>query len=116
MPLAQGEQLGYYEILLPIGKGARSQVYEALVNVVVAIAVSQTLIAGPNRWTNVGPEGGSVFRIAADPLDPSKLYAGTCAGIFKSVDGGASWSAANTGLPTNDNCSEQQTEECTGAR
>jgi photosystem II stability/assembly factor-like uncharacterized protein len=36
--------------------------------------------------------------LAIDPQDTSTLYAGTV-GLFKSTDGGASWSAANSGLP-----------------
>src|SRR2546426_7570529 len=32
------------------------------------------------------------------PSTPTPLYAGTCGGVFKSTDGGGSWSAANVGL------------------
>jgi photosystem II stability/assembly factor-like uncharacterized protein len=73
----------------------------ALLMALIAIAIHPVLAARPNQWTSVGPEGGSVHRIAADPNNPSTLYAGTCnAGIFKTVDGAASWHAVNTGLPT----------------
>ena len=37
--------------------------------------------------------------LAIDPGNSSTLYAGTNAGVFKSTDGGESWSAVNTGLP-----------------
>ncbi|MDX2034932.1 MAG: FG-GAP-like repeat-containing protein [Blastocatellia bacterium] len=44
----------------------------------------------------------TVYRInalAIDPTSPMTLYAGTNGfGVFKSVNGGASWSASNTGL------------------
>jgi hypothetical protein len=34
-----------------------------------------------------------------DPTAPNTLYAGTSGGgVFKSTDGGANWSAANSGL------------------
>src|SRR5262249_10279829 len=41
-----------------------------------------------------------VLTLAIDPRNPATLFAGTQRGLFKSLDGGASWSAANSGLPT----------------
>jgi hypothetical protein len=38
--------------------------------------------------------------VVADPVTSGTLYAGTWAGVLKSIDGGASWSAAGIGLPT----------------
>ena len=49
-------------------------------------------------WLFRGPLGGSVYCLAADPSNPVTLYAGTEHGVYKSVDGGASWQASNTGL------------------
>ena len=41
-----------------------------------------------------------VYALAIDPTTPTTLYAGTATGgVFKSTDGGATWSAVNTGLP-----------------
>jgi uncharacterized protein (TIGR03437 family) len=40
-----------------------------------------------------------IITLAIDPLNPSTLYAGTGAGVFKSANGGASWTAINDGLP-----------------
>ena len=55
--------------------------------------------AGVNVWTSNGPEGGSISALAIDPTTPTTLYAGTQGGgVFKSTNGGASWSAVNTGL------------------
>ena len=42
-----------------------------------------------------------VNTLVIDPLTSGTLYAGTYYGVFKSVDGGVSWNAVNTGL-TND--------------
>jgi hypothetical protein len=44
----------------------------------------------------------SISALAIDPITPSTLYAGTwnAGGVFKSTDSGGSWSAVNTGLPT----------------
>jgi photosystem II stability/assembly factor-like uncharacterized protein len=55
--------------------------------------------AGVNTWTTNGPEGGVIVALAIDPSTPSTLYAGAGGGgVFKSSNGGASWSPANMGL------------------
>ena len=56
--------------------------------------------AGSNVWTSLGPEGGRITALAVDPSHTSVLYAGTFDGhgLFKTTDGGANWSAVNTGL------------------
>jgi photosystem II stability/assembly factor-like uncharacterized protein len=46
----------------------------------------------------VGLSGYLVETLLVDPSNPSTVYAGTINGVFKSVDGGSGWSAANTGL------------------
>lgn len=48
--------------------------------------------------TSNGPPGGNVTALAIDPVTPATLYAGTESGVFKSTDGGGSWSAFNAGL------------------
>lgn len=46
-----------------------------------------------------GPPGGAVRAIVFDPKDPATLYAATdWSGVFKSTDGGESWTAINAGL------------------
>jgi len=50
-------------------------------------------------WSPIGPPGGAVRALAVDPGDSRIVYAATVeGGVFKSVDGGASWKAANRGL------------------
>jgi photosystem II stability/assembly factor-like uncharacterized protein len=56
------------------------------------------LLAGTNRWTNIGPDAGNVFALVIDPQNPSSLYASTYQGLFKSTDAGASWIAVNSPL------------------
>ena len=51
-------------------------------------------------WKAIGPEGRKIYAVAIDPSNTSTIYAGTDDGVFKSTDGGESWSA--TGL-TNTN-------------
>jgi photosystem II stability/assembly factor-like uncharacterized protein len=59
---------------------------------------SETIWAGTNVWTSIGPYGGSGRALAMDPRNPSTVYAGTSGGVFKTTNGGASWKAANSGL------------------
>lgn len=51
-------------------------------------------LAGNYRWTLHGPAGGTIYRIAFDPVDPSIVYAATFNGLFRSADGGQTWTFA----------------------
>ncbi len=53
------------------------------------LAVPAAAIAPP--WTPLGPFGGPVQTLAADPRHPGTVYAVLPAGIFKATDSGASW-------------------------
>jgi photosystem II stability/assembly factor-like uncharacterized protein len=56
--------------------------------------------AGSATWVQV--DSGPFGHIAVDPSTPSTVYATNFdAGPVKSVDGGATWSPANGGLPAN---------------
>src|ERR1700682_1616280 len=66
-----------------------------------AISFSGVGYAGPGIWMSGGPYGGVVGPLTIDPVNPATLYAaGGADGVFKSTDSGATWSAANTGLPS----------------
>jgi photosystem II stability/assembly factor-like uncharacterized protein len=67
---------------------------------IMMVSASGAASAGVNRWTSHGPVGGIVYALAIDPTAPSTLYAATYGGIYKTVDGGASWRPVNTGLVT----------------
>jgi hypothetical protein len=55
----------------------------------------------PTYTTNMSTYTESIYPLVIDPLTPSTLYAGTdAAGVYKSMDGGDSWTAMNNGLPT----------------
>jgi len=70
----------------------------------VYAATTLGLFKSTNRgqtFSATGNAGVAFFSLAIDPSSPSTLYAGDAAGsgIWKSTDGGAHWSTANTGLP-----------------
>ena len=50
-------------------------------------------------WTTNGPDGLNVWAVALDPLIPGTIYTGALGGMFRSTNGGASWTAVSTGLP-----------------
>ena len=60
-----------------------------------ALLVTSRMTAegGINSWTSIGPEGGAIAALAIDPMTPGVLYAAAGGGVFKSTNGGASWSA-----------------------
>ena len=57
-----------------------------------AIALATASAAPAQSWRQVGPAGGTVISLEADPKDGNKLYLGTSDGhVFSSVDDGAHW-------------------------
>lgn len=69
-----------------------------------ACVVAQVALAPSSavaRWLWIGPDGGHVIALAFDPSLPGTVYAGTeFAGVWKSSDGGVSWSMTGPGLPS----------------
>jgi photosystem II stability/assembly factor-like uncharacterized protein len=64
--------------------------------VAIMLCLCTRAIAGGTTETistfNIGPEGGGFISLVADSQNSGTLYAGTSsAGVFKTVDGGASW-------------------------
>lgn len=55
-------------------------------------------LAAQESWEPTGPAGGIVGSLVIHPDDPRILWAGTSGGVFKSTDGGASWTPTNQGL------------------
>ena len=52
-----------------------------------------------DEWANIGPTPAAVGAIAVDPHGSGIIFIGSNAGgVRRSVDGGITWSAVNTGL------------------
>src|SRR4051794_35094483 len=73
-----------------------------LVIAVVTLTVTLTLsapLAAASRWTSLGPFGGDVGHVTADPVDARIVYATMGeSGTFKSLDRGLSWTPIHTGV------------------
>jgi hypothetical protein len=67
-----------------------------------ALLYMASATAGVNEFTITGNEGGYVWSIAAQPGNPDVVLAGTARGIYRSTNGGASWTQSTPdmiGLP-----------------
>ncbi len=73
----------------------------AVIAVMMILTLSwSTAGAGVRRWTSNGPYGGRVQALTSHPTDAAVMIAGTHGGgIFRTSDGGRSWTRANNGLP-----------------
>jgi photosystem II stability/assembly factor-like uncharacterized protein len=59
---------------------------------IVAVGIAVAGSTSAQTWRQVGPSGGTVISLEADPHDVNKLYLGTSDGhVFGSVDEGAHW-------------------------
>jgi photosystem II stability/assembly factor-like uncharacterized protein len=59
----------------------------------MTIALAAASATPAQTWRQVGPPGGTVISLEADPHDVNKLYLGTSDGhVFSSVDEGGHWS------------------------
>src|SRR6476660_8493671 len=56
------------------------------------------LPAVTGSWSLLGPDGGGVFDLVSESDKLQVLCAAVDAGVFRSVDGGATWSWAGNGL------------------
>src|SRR5579872_2650644 len=70
----------------------------------LALALSPLpAVAGIDRWTPVGPDTGIVSVLAAAPSRPATVYAGlTSGGVYRSLDGGNTWTSASNGIHVNE--------------
>src|SRR5262249_39781365 len=66
----------------------------------LGVTLAHTAARAAEAWRAVGPPGGDVRSMAADPRDPRVLYLGTADGIvYRSEDGGLAWRRLSPGFP-----------------
>jgi len=59
---------------------------------ILALSLAATVSTAAQQWRQVGPAGGTVISLEADPHDASKVYLGTSDGhVFVSNDEGQHW-------------------------
>jgi photosystem II stability/assembly factor-like uncharacterized protein len=61
------------------------------------VPLSRIFDPGTSVWTSSGPPGGYVNSISFSTSDQGVVYAGTISGVYKSTDGGETWSFAGLG-------------------
>jgi uncharacterized protein (TIGR03437 family) len=54
---------------------------------------------GGTDWTGAGATATALLGVAIDPNDPARVYIAAGNGVFRSVDGGGQYRAANSGFP-----------------
>jgi len=63
-------------------------------------ALAWPALAAAQTWIPVGPPGGDVRALAADPRDPRRIYLGTSDGLlYRSEDSGTHWRRLSPGFP-----------------
>ncbi len=63
-------------------------------------SLGQGTVVWGQVWSGNALAGGRIQALAIDPATPTTVYAGALGGgVFASADGGANWSALNSGLP-----------------
>ena len=70
------------------------------VTLVVALAFGVPAAVRAQTWAPVGPQGGDVRSLTADPTNHRRLYLGTADGVFyRSDDSGGRWQRMSPGFP-----------------
>jgi len=90
---------------------ARIRMQKPLLRPILALSfycLALASVVSAQTWVGIGPTGSYIRVVTVDPITPRNVYAALVYddghplwGVYKSIDGGNSWSAPNTGLPTN---------------
>jgi len=87
-----------HDPVIAAGQGPRAGAAVATAMVLAAawLGAAVPAAAGANRWTQIGPPGGS-FALAVGQSAPLTVYAVAQPGaVYRSLDGGGSWELAGT--------------------
>src|SRR5512143_1170666 len=65
----------------------------------LCLCLSGPVSAATYSWTSGGPYGGNTLSLAVSPdfASDQTVFAGNYSGVFKSTDGGATWTGPGTG-------------------
>jgi photosystem II stability/assembly factor-like uncharacterized protein len=75
------------------------RVHNGLIGLAAVALLATQPAAGAGTWTRIGPEGGAVCTLVSAPSRPAKIYAGLATGgVYRSGDGGVTWTFAGAGL------------------
>ena len=83
------------------GAGARATTAARSTGAALGAALLLALGAIPaaaSSWQRIGPHGGRITSLAVDPSDPATVYAANGTGLWKTLDGGATWSRSDSAL------------------
>lgn len=72
-------------------------------NITWALAQGEGSVAASETWQEHGPSnvGGRTRSLVIDPTNPQRMWSGSVGGgVWRSTDGGASWTSLWDGLPT----------------
>ncbi len=98
-PVDMGIQNSFSGALLSIASGDQSILYSGSGQGIQFNSPFFSTTTGDRLWQNASGLSQGVFSLTADPLDPSRLYAGTeYAGVWKSTDWGSTWQSAANGI------------------
>ncbi len=80
-------------------KNSFPRINRIILCLLLCISSSNSLYA-QIEWENIGPGGGGWIEcLAVDPRDENIVYSGSdVGGVYKSIDGGATWKISNDGL------------------
>lgn len=67
---------------------------------ILALLVSGLVFAGEGRWSSAGPYGGRIDSAVVSAADPNVIYAAAHRSVYRSSDGGQTWSLRSAGLNT----------------
>jgi photosystem II stability/assembly factor-like uncharacterized protein len=70
-------------------------VLPALIVLLLAAPLAALPDVTPGKWRRLGPEGGELFGLAVAPGNPNVVYATSQGTIYRSLNGGATWTLVN---------------------
>ena len=76
--------------------------FAGMVASVVVWTLAWAGVAAADPWRNIGPDAPTTRTPVIDPGSALTLFVGTSTGLFRSADGGQSWTRLTNGLPIAD--------------